>query len=212
MGCRPGGEEEGDAETPGIGDVTVMSPVFSTSGPLASRGASATSARSTTSSLQRRKSPAAVIWVRPRPEFASSFAAAASSSAARWTWRAPVRALADLDALEDLPLQGRAEALHLRQSVRAGGGLELGERADAELAIELHHLVRPQSRDGQHFEDAGRNFAADLLERRMGSCLVQLLDHVGDGLADPGDRAQAAFPTTASSGEVSAAMLSAARA
>jgi hypothetical protein len=34
-----------------------------------------------------------------------------------------------------------------------------------ELAIELHHLIRPQSRDGEHVEDAGRNLAAELLER-----------------------------------------------
>jgi hypothetical protein len=60
-----------------------------------------------------------------------------------------------------------------------------------QLSVKLEDFVRPEARNGQHLKNARRDFLAHLFKRGVGPCRVELFNDVCDGIADPGDFAQA---------------------
>jgi hypothetical protein len=102
----------------------------------------------------------------------------------------PLRAAHQLDAAQDLVLEGSPEAFCGLQPAVAAGLLEIRKARHVELAIELKHLLRREPGDLQHFEDPGRSLAAHRLELGRRAVRVELLDGFGDRLADAGHLAQ----------------------
>src|ERR1700720_2163823 len=88
----------------------------------------------------------------------------------------------DVDALKELALQRRAQALHVLEAVLPRGLLQSFERSNAELAIKLKHFLRPQARNGQEFKGACRDVLSHRLQARVRPGLVKLGDDVRDGV------------------------------
>jgi hypothetical protein len=63
----------------------------------------------------------------------------------------------DLDSLQDLALQRRAETLHQPEAILLGCFLKFVNRRDAELLIDLEHLIGPKPWDVKHLKRARRN-------------------------------------------------------
>ena len=99
----------------------------------------------------------------------------------------------DLDALKDLGLQSGAEAFYGLQPILLGCGLELIERGDAKVLVELQDLFRPQALDRQQFQHAFWDLGAQGLERAMGPALVELDDRLRDRLSNTWDVSQPPF-------------------
>jgi hypothetical protein len=88
------------------------------------------------------------------------------------------------DGLEDTGLEGRTEALFVLDAVLACRCLELGKRADPELAMDAQRLLRPQARHSKHFEDAGRHLLAQSFEAGMRTRAMERGDDLGNRLAN----------------------------
>jgi len=91
------------------------------------------------------------------------------------------------EASENLCLQSASKSLRALDAILARGLFQIGEGGDAEGLIKLEHLVRPQARHGEHFQDTSRNFLAHGLKAWMRSRTVQFCDDIGDGVADARD-------------------------
>ena len=104
--------------------------------------------------------------------------------------KAAYSALSDGQVLQDLCLQRSAEPLGLPDPVVLGGGLELGERGDAQILVEPQRLVRTEPGHAQELQHADRDFLPEFLKARMRAIPVKLGDDVGNGVSDPGDLGQ----------------------
>src|SRR4051794_24740956 len=87
----------------------------------------------------------------------------------------------DCEASENLCLQRTSESLRALDAVLTRGLFQIGEGGDTERFIKLEHLVRSQTRHGEHFQDTGRNFLAHGLKAWMRARAVQFRDDIGDG-------------------------------
>src|SRR5215213_684995 len=99
----------------------------------------------------------------------------------------------DIKTGQHLPLGARSEALSTAQSVGLNGGFKLFQGRDAKFTIQLQDFLRTNTRNGQHFEDAGRKIAAQFLKAWMRASEVQLLNNIGDRLTDARDFPELAF-------------------
>src|SRR3954453_773162 len=106
---------------------------------------------------------------------------------------AAISAFRDGQVLQDLGLQRSAEALGLLDTVVPGGGLQLGERGDAEILVEPQHLLGAEAGNGEHLEYPLRNLLPEFFKARMSTRLVKLDDDVGDRLADARDFPEPVF-------------------
>ena len=86
--------------------------------------------------------------------------------------------------LQNFRLQRAAQPLHGLEAVLARSLLQFCERGDAQLFVELEHLIRPQARYGEHLKDAGRDFLSHRFEAGVCAGAVKLRDDIGDGVAD----------------------------
>src|ERR1043165_823150 len=91
-----------------------------------------------------------------------------------------------LDAVEDLLLRLRAEAVELGELAGARGRFELVEVADAEGLEEDADLLEPERRHAHELEDAGRVLLAEVVEVARRAAAHELLDDRGGGFADAG--------------------------
>ena len=101
--------------------------------------------------------------------------------------KAAYSASSDGQVLQDLGLQRSAEPLGLPDPVVLGGGLELGERGDAQILVEPQRLVRTEPGHAQDLQHADRNFLPEFLKARMRAIPVKLGDDVGNGVSDARD-------------------------
>ena len=102
-------------------------------------------------------------------------------------------AFGDREVLQDLGLQRGAESFRLLDAVILGGGLQLRERADAEILVQAQHLLRTKAGHSEHLEHALGNLLPQLFEAGMTARLVKLGDDVGDGIAHPRNFLEPAF-------------------
>src|SRR3954462_15587059 len=86
----------------------------------------------------------------------------------------------DCEASENLCLQGTSKSLRALDAVLARGLFQIGERGDTERGIKLEHLVGPQARHGEHFQDTGRDFRAHRLQAWMRAGAMQFRDDIGN--------------------------------
>ena len=93
-----------------------------------------------------------------------------------------------LDALEDPLLGARGDALEAAQAPRLGGLPQVLERLDPEALVDDPHRLRPDARDPQQVDEAGRDLGAQTLVGRHVAGRGELDDLVADGLADARDR------------------------
>src|SRR4051794_20551623 len=93
----------------------------------------------------------------------------------------------DRKASENLCLQGISKSLRALDAVLARGLFQIGERGDTERVIKLEHLVGPQARHGEHFQDTGRDFRAHSLQAWMRVGAMQFRDDIGNSVADARD-------------------------
>jgi hypothetical protein len=84
----------------------------------------------------------------------------------------------------------RAEAAQSLEPVLPDGRLELGDRRDAQLLIELHRLARPQTGNHGHRADAGRDLCPQLLDGGNPPGTQVLDDLVSDRRPDARDLLQ----------------------
>lgn len=102
-------------------------------------------------------------------------------------------AFGDREVLQDLGLQRGAESFRLLDAVILGGGLQLRERADAEILVQAQHLLRTKSGHREHLEHALGNLLPQLFEAGMTARLVNLGDDVGNSIADARDLSKSIF-------------------
>src|SRR4051812_10330241 len=159
---------------------------------LATLGASATIVSSPTSSQPRRKSPATVTRFSSGRALRSESLACASRAATRCRWRRPSPVFA-MTRFCRILVCSAAPSFGLLDAVFLRGGLQPGERGDAEILVESQNLLGAETRHGEHLEHTLRNLLPELLEGRMSAALVKLGDHVGDPLADAGDFGKPVF-------------------
>jgi hypothetical protein len=86
-----------------------------------------------------------------------------------------------LDALQNLSLERRTKPLDCLHPVLSRRLLQILERAHPELTMNLHRVVRAQSGNAQHLDDAFRKFLAHRIEERMRSGAVQREYDIGEG-------------------------------
>ena len=172
---------------------TEKSPFFRTVGPFFRRADCATTARSETSS----ESPPEIAGVRYAGQveirtlqiFLCGIEQRGRTVDVTRAFGCPPY----LDALQYLALQGPAQSLDRLQTILLGRGFQFFDRTDAELPVQLQHLVGTQPRDGKHLQHALGHLLAELLKGWMGAGPVQPGDDVGDRIADPGNFLQPPF-------------------
>jgi hypothetical protein len=98
--------------------------------------------------------------------------------------------LPDRQPVEDLPLQGGAEPLHLAEPILSRRLFELGEGVDTQLLVESVDLLGAQARNRQQLQYAFRDVLAHAFQQWMRAGAMQLGHDIGDGVADAGDLAQ----------------------
>ncbi len=87
----------------------------------------------------------------------------------------------EFDSSQDLGLKGRSETLRLLQRILPASCFEILEARDPELAEELEHPGRPQSRDGKHLQNPGRHLGPQGLEPGCGAVLIKGTDRLRQG-------------------------------
>ena len=105
----------------------------------------------------------------------------------------PCALVPDCDALQDFSFQCRTQSFDVFELAGRRGPFELCNCRDAQLLVELEHLLRPQPRDAKHIKHPCRYFLAHRFERGMRSCAVEARDDVRDGRTHAGQVAQAIF-------------------
>ena len=98
------------------------------------------------------------------------------------------------------------------QPVLAAGLLQVGQRCDAELLVDLRDLLRREAWDVQELQQARRHVGPHGLQPGRRAVLVQRADHLSERSADTRDLAQATLRDNIASGTVSVRRFSAARA
>ncbi len=102
-------------------------------------------------------------------------------------------ALRQLDAAAQLVLALGTEPAQVLQPAVVDRRGQFGDRADAELAVELEGALGPERRDPGHLPDPVRHARAEVLELGNGAGLLKLDDLGSDRAADAGDLAQRGF-------------------
>ncbi len=93
-----------------------------------------------------------------------------------------------LDALEDPLLGAGRDALQPAERAGLGGLAQVLERLHAEALVDDAHGLRPDARDPQQVDEAGRDLRAEALVGRHVAGRRELDDLVPDRLAHAGDR------------------------
>ena len=101
---------------------------------------------------------------------------------------ARLRRLADAgrERLEHGLLELRPEAAHVAQLLGLGGRAQALERVDAELVVELAGALGAEAGQARQVDEAGREFAAQLLDGRDRAGVEQRLDLLLERAADAG--------------------------
>ena len=99
----------------------------------------------------------------------------------------------DFNSLKDLLLQRPSQSLDGLQTILPYRVFELLDRVDAELLVELEHLVRTKPRDGEHFEDALGDFLTQLFQGGMRASTLQFCDDIRNRVPYAGNLMQPTF-------------------
>jgi hypothetical protein len=106
---------------------------------------------------------------------------------------ASVRRAVLLDAGEDLLLAPLPEALEPADPLVAAGLLQLLDAPHPEGLVQGGGLLRPEVRQAQQLEDAGRELGPELLEEREAPGPVELGDLLRQRRTDVGQLGETAF-------------------
>ena len=96
-------------------------------------------------------------------------------------------ALEERNALEDVLGRLRAEAGDRGEAAVVRRHLELGQRRDVQVLVDLSHFLHAEPGDLQHLHEAGGHLLAQLVEDAGAPAAEQLADDVERGLPDAFD-------------------------